>query len=553
MSNDTVSILLPELILVLTATFIYLAGAFVPGKKFWGIVALVGVVGSALTLSGQYEKRFFKPAEHAPIAEHADHAEHAPLLVADEGAVKGPLAVDLFGQYIRFLALLVGAVFVLVTSRPQNDKLVPEFVGTVLMSIAGLMLVGGAGELTVLFLGLELISIPTYVLLFLGRKDASGAESAAKYFFLSILSSAITLYGFSFLYGVGGSTRLDAIQAALSVSVAGEGTASLYAQLALVLIVAGLGFKIAAVPFHFYAPDVYQGTTHANAGLLAVLPKIAGIAALVRIVSIAMPGTEETGIRVAMILAIITMTLGNVVALWQDDIRRMLAYSSIAHAGYMLVGLAVASVAALNVRIPPQGKPLEISSDGIAAALFYVAVYSLATAGTFAGLTYLSGRRKQIDTLEDLAGVGRAFPATALALAVFMFSLTGLPPLAGFWGKLNLFRGAIDIALSDTKLANWFMVLSIVGVLNAAVSAAYYLRIIGAMYFREPTTTAPAEGGGSAKLATFLCAALTIYIGLAPSALGTGSNAAAEAARKYGTQAATAPAVKPPMAHHAAR
>ena len=552
MSNDTVSILLPELILVLTATFIYVAGAFIPGKKFWGIVALVGVVGSALALSGQYEKRFFKPAEHAPLIQHAEHVEHAPLLVATEGAVKGPLAVDLFGQYIRFLALLVGAVFVLVTSRPQNEKLVPEFVGTVLMSIAGLMLVGGAGELTILFLGLELISIPTYVLLFLGRKDGYGAESAAKYFFLSILSSAITLYGFSFLYGVGGSTRLDAIQAALSASVAGAGTASLYAQLALVLVVAGLGFKFAAVPFHFYAPDVYQGTTHANAGLLAVLPKIAGIAALVRIVSIAMPGTEETGIRVAMILAIITMTLGNVVALWQDDIRRMLAYSSIAHAGYMLVGLAVASVEALNARIP-SNKPLEISSDGIAAALFYVAVYSLATAGTFAGLTYLSGRKKQIDSLEDLAGVGRAFPATALAIAIFMFSLTGLPPLAGFWGKFGLFRGAIDIALSNTKLSNWFMVLSIVGVLNAAVSAAYYLRIIGTMYFREPNATAPAEGGGAAKLATFACASLVIYIGLAPGSLATGSNAAADAARKYGTQASTAPAVTPPAAHHASR
>lgn len=543
MSNDTVSILLPELILVLTATFIYLAGAFMPGKKFWGIVALVGVIAAAFVLQEQYH-HWFLPEGHTVPSPTAVH-DGVPVDQTTHGLVQGPLSVDLFGQYIRFLALLVGGIFVLTASRPQNEKLVPEYIGTVLMSIAGLMLVGGAGELTVLFLGLELISIPTYVLLFLGRKDASGAESAAKYFFLSILSSAITLYGFSFLYGVGGSTRLDEIHAALTASLAAGSSASLYAQLALVLVVAGLGFKIAAVPFHFYAPDVYQGTTHANAGLLAVLPKIAGIAALIRIVSIAMPGTEETGIRVTMILAVITMTLGNVVALWQENIRRMLAYSSIAHAGYMLVGLAV-DMAARNPNAPIK------AADGLGAALFYVAVYSLATAGTFAGLTYLSGRKKQIDTLEDLAGVGKLYPAAALAMAVFMFSLTGLPPLAGFWGKFSLFRGAIDIYLAGgTKLANWYLVLSVVGVLNAAVSAAYYLRIIGVMYFRDPSGTTKAEGGAGPKLAMFACAALTVFVGLAPSALSNGSNAAADAARISGRNAPTPPAVHAEPVRHA--
>ena len=539
MSNDTVSILLPELILVLTATFIYLAGAFMPGKKFWGAVALIGVVVSAVVLANQYHYWFLPAGAEVPTLTAA-HDGVAVDSSADGNTVKGPLAVDLFGQYIRFLALLIGGIFVLTAARPQSEKLVPEYIGTVLMAVAGLMLVGGAGELVVLFLGLELISIPTYVLLFLGRKDTAGAESAAKYFFLSILSSAITLYGFSFLYGVGGSTRLDAIQAALTASLANAGSASLYAQLALVLIVAGLGFKIAAVPFHFYAPDVYQGTTHANAGLLAVLPKIAGIAALIRIVSLAMPGTEETGIRVTMILAVITMTLGNVVALWQTDIRRMLAYSSIAHAGYMLVGLAV-DLASRNPHSPIP------AFDGVGAALFYVAVYSLATAGTFAGLTYLSSRTKQVDTLEDIAGIGRAYPGTALAIAVFMFSLTGLPPLAGFWGKLGLFRGSIDIYLAGTKLSTWYLVLSIVGVLNAAVSAAYYLRIIGVMYFREPNTSTKPEGGASPMLAMAACAVLTVFVGLAPNALSKGSAAAAEAARASGKLGvATAPV---PVAH----
>lgn len=508
MSSDTVSILLPELIVVLTATFIYVAGAFLPGKKFWGALALVGVAAAGFVLAGQSDKA-------------------AAVVAANEA---GPLAVDLMGRYVRGLALLVGAIFVLAAARPQNESLIPEYVGTVLMAVAGLMLVGGARELTLLFLGLELISIPTYILLYLGRRDGASAESAAKYFFLSVLSSAVTLYGFSYLYGVGGSTRLDVVQAAMSKAlVTPQTTGSLFAQLALVLIFAGLGFKIAAVPFHFYAPDVYQGTTHVNAGLLAVLPKIAGIAALVRIASIAMPGVEETGLRVTMILALLTMTLGNVVALWQNDVRRMLAYSSIAHAGYMLVGLAVDYAANKSV------DPTLSDVDGVGAALFYVAVYSLATAGSFAAFAYLGGRDKQIDTLDDLAGVGRKFPAVALAVSVFMFSLTGLPPLAGFWGKFALFSGAVKVGLAGSesvKLSSWFIVLSIVGVLNAAVSAAYYLRIIGVMYFRESSNSAArGEGGSGARLAAFACALLVMAVGLAPSRLSQDSQNASRSAR----------------------
>ncbi|MBA4020626.1 MAG: proton-translocating NADH-quinone oxidoreductase subunit N [Pirellula sp.] len=507
-SSDTVSILLPELIVVLTATFIYVAGAFLPGKKFWGALALVGVAAAGFVLAGQSEKA-------------------AAVVAANEA---GPLAVDLMGRYVRGLALLVGAIFVLAAARPQNESLIPEYVGTVLMAVAGLMLVGGARELTLLFLGLELISIPTYILLYLGRRDGASAESAAKYFFLSVLSSAITLYGFSYLYGVGGSTRLDIIQAAMAKAlVTPATTGALFAQLALVLVFAGLGFKIAAVPFHFYAPDVYQGTTHTNAGLLAVLPKIAGIAALVRIASIAMPGVEETGLRVTMILALLTMTLGNVVALWQDNIRRMLAYSSIAHAGYMLVGLAV------DFAAHKSDDPALQDVDGIGAALFYVAVYSLATAGSFAAFAYLGSRDKQVDTIDDLAGVGGKFPAVALAIAVFMFSLTGLPPLAGFWGKFALFSGAVKVGLAgaeSVKLSSWFIVLSIVGVLNAAVSAAYYLRIIGVMYFRESSTSAArGEGGSGARLAAFSCALLVIAVGLAPSRLSQDSQDAATSAR----------------------
>lgn len=509
-SAATIRILTPELIVVLAATFIYVAGAFLPNRKFWGILGVASIIAAGCTLIGQYNHLFWP------------HGATEPVLAV---AVGGPLAVDMLGLYVRLLALVVGAVFVLLVTRPPNEELIPEIVGTVMMAVAGLMLVGGARDLTLLFLGLELISIPTYVLLFLGRRDGASAESAAKYFFLSILSSGITLYGFSFLYGVGGSTRLDHIQAALAKASALAESAPLYAQLALVLIVAGLGFKIAAVPFHFYAPDVYQGTTNPNAGILAVLPKIAGIAALVRVVSVAMPGTEETGVRILMIVSILTMTLGNVVALWQDDIRRMMAYSSIAHAGYMLVGLAV------DASLRTKGMKVE-NVDGVAAALFYVAAYSLATGGLFAALTYLGGRDRSIDKVDDLAGVGRANPFAAICGAIFLFSLAGLPPLPGFWGKFALFSGAVKVGLAgDPKLSGWFIALAVIGMLNAAVAAAYYLRLVGAMFFRPAEGPAPTAAGSCRLAATVICLLLSLWISFGPGELSTASGGASQSAR----------------------
>lgn len=530
MSAETIRILTPELIVVLAATFIYVAGAFLPNRKIWGPLGVAAIIAAGVTLVGQYERLFWQPGGHGPSL---------------TAAVGGPLAVDLMGQYVRLLALVVGGVFVLLVTRPQNEDLTPEVVGTLLMAVAGLMLAGGSRDLVLLFLGLELISIPTYVLLFLGRRDGASAESAAKYFFLSILSSGITLYGFSFLYGVGGSTQLDVIQAALQKSFDLYKSVPLYAQLALVLVTAGLGFKIAAVPFHFYAPDVYQGTTNANAGILAVLPKIAGIAALVRIVSVAMPGTEETAVRVLMILALVTMTLGNVTALWQDDIRRMMAYSSIAHAGYMLVGLAVDFASR-------SGGVKDV--DGVGATLFYVVAYSLATAGLFAALSAMGTPERSVDKVDDLAGIAKSRPFLALCAAVFLFSLAGLPPLPGFWGKFTIFSGAVKVGLGgDTaatadavqgaaNLSGWFLFVAIVGMLNAAISAGYYLRLIGAMFFRTrvgdevPCTKCPC-----ARVATIVCLALSLWITLRPGGLLTASDGASRAARAIPVAAAPAP------------
>ncbi|HJT32269.1 MAG TPA: NADH-quinone oxidoreductase subunit N, partial [Pirellulales bacterium] len=345
------------------------------------------------------------------------------------------------------------------------------------------------------------------------------------YFFVSVLSSALTLYGFSFLYGIGGSTDLAALQAALTDSAS---RMSSLGMVALVLVFAGIGFKITAVPFHFYAPDVYQGTTNGNAGVLAVLPKIAGFVALMRIVAVAMPGLEAYGWKIALVLSVFTMTLGSVLGLWQDNIRRLLAYSSIGHAGYMLIGLAVGLAAAR----PAAGEAAAF--DGLGALLFYLALYALATTGAFAALTFLGGDGKQIDDVDELAGLGRSHPLTAIFLAIFMFSLAGIPPLAGFWGKFTIFGSALNLdeaGLAEPRIRTWFLALAVIGVLNAAIAAAYYLRIVAVMYFRSPVQTPRGTGGRGAAISAALCAVLIVLLGVFPSPLVSEATEASVAVR----------------------
>src|SRR5438874_6132475 len=361
---------------------------------------------------------------------------------------------------------------------------------------AGLMITALANELVLLFLGLELISIPTYVLLFLGRRDRASGEATMKYFYLSILSSALLLYGFSLLYGLGKTTLLagtvahPGIRASLTALSPTAPLAPL-ASLALVLITAGLGFKLTIAPLQSYAPDVYQGTTSANAGLLAVAPKIAAIVGFIRLVIVAMPAVADFAWQLALILAILTMTIGNVCALWQRNVRRLMAYSSIAHGGYLLIGLAAAAAATTTGQAAYRG--------GTAAMLFYVAVYALATMGTFAALAYLGSSQREVNDVDELAGLARSQPVVAGALAVFMFSLAGLPPLAGFWGKLNLFGSAIQLATSGAAgVSLWFTILAVIGALNAAVAAAYCLRIVAVMYFQSASIPLAAAGGVTA-------------------------------------------------------
>lgn len=475
---QTISAMLPEIFLIFMATTIYLVGAFVRMPRAW----LAITVGAEL------------------VAAYLAYFD-----ASGQTAIHGPIIADSFGDTIRWLATSTGLLLVLAGARTAEGKLSTEYLGSLLLVSAGIMLVGRANELVFLFLGLELITIPTYMLLFLGRNGRGTAESTAKYFYLSVLSSVILLYGLSWIYGLSGTTTLVALEPGTkTIQTAFMGAPTALGNIALVLVLAGLGFKIAAVPFHFYAPDVYQGVSHSNAALLSIAPKMAGMVALVRLVVIAMPGSNPMVWQMLLVMAIVTMTLGNVAALWQTDLRRLMAYSSIAHSGYMLIGLAAYTAASTSQ-----------AYGGVAAVLFYLCVYSLATVGFFAALSFLGDDEESVRSVSDLAGLAKNQPVIAGAIAIFMFSLAGIPPLAGFWGKLTLLTSSIDVALhhSDPNVGRWFLALAAVGGINAAIAAAYYLRIISVMFFQSNDNRLRGTNGWQAA-AVGAAASLIVVLGL---------------------------------------
>ena len=584
MTTETIYLVLPELVLLVLAVLVYVAGAFVEARKGWGWIAAGAIALSAAVLTWQgilplpaAEGQGEGSAAAAAVADddsgatdsHDPDRDQWPQLykagvasqrVSDSSArgsaAEGPVTADPLARYVRWLALVFGILLVLQVSHPRAAAGMPEYLGSLLLIITGLMLTTVAQDLVLLFVALELISIPTYIVLYLGRipkrgqaprdgvfvaetsagarsqspfwgsRDAAAQEAAAKYFFLSILASAMLLYGFAFLYGAAGSTDLGAVRRAL----AGQGTPAQFPALtrvAMVLVVAGLSFRLAAVPFHFYAPDVYQGTTYANGALLSVVPKAAALVALVRLVAIAMsaaPGIEAYAWRAALALSVLTMTLANVVGLWQDNLRRLLAYSSIAQAGYMLVGLA-AGLATLGSAS---------RWDGLSAMLFYLAAYAPPTLGSFAVLAYLGRPVQPLVAVDELAGLGRTRPLAAAVLSLFMFSLAGIPPLAGFWGKLLVFGSAFAAGTNGVaagaSLQPWFIGLAVIGVLNAAVAATYYLRVVAVMYFRTPLATPRAQGGPGPWAAAWICAVLVVAVGVYPGGLLRESNRASPTA-----------------------
>jgi len=529
-SLDTFTLLAPEIVLVLAALAAYLGGAFA-GLRFGWLVAAAGIVAAMLVTRGQ----------------------------AADPAFSAGIAIDPFSTYIRWTVLGLGLLLCLVQSGDLFATAVSrgpglhrggtcEEAGTFLLLLAGLSLVGVAADLVLLFVGLELVSIPTYILLGLKRTDARGQEASLKYFFLSLVASAIFLYALVCLYGIGGSTDLGAIAARLEAESTGR-TVQALLPLAIGLGVVGAAFRLAAVPMHFYAPDVYEGTSPGNAALLSTLPKVAGIVVLARLLAVIGPtATPELLWRLLVVLAALTMTVGNVMALWQTNLRRLLACSSIAHAGYLLVGIAAAAAA-------PSVAPGLLATGGLSATLFYLATYAIATIGVFGALAYLGHRwpewtsgsgprppREEISTVDDLDGLSGTNPVAACAIAVFLLSLAGIPPLPGFWGKLTLALAALGVdgnaAIDLGSRRGWFVGLAVLLVLNAAIAAAYYLRLIVAMYFKTTKRGVQADGGLAAGIAMLACLVLVVLTVLPQRLLTAASRAGDSLAPQAAARAA---------------
>ena len=350
-----------------------------------------------------------------------------------------------------------------------------EYYGFILLSLAGMMVMVSAADLLTIYLGMELMSLSLYVLAGFKRFEARSLEAAAKYFVLGAFSSGMLLYGISLLYGASGSTRLSAIAAAVSA----RGLDDPMLAIAMVLLAVGFGFKIAAVPFHMWTPDVYEGSPTSVTAFMAVASKAASFAAFLRVFLEGLGGLKANWYALFLILCLATLALGNVVAIVQTNIKRMLAYSSIANAGYALIGAVVAGYV-------PASR--DTQAFGLSSVMLYLAIYSFMTLGAFAIIAMLRKGGVEGDEIEDYAGLAKRQPVAAFLMLAFMASLAGIPPTAGFIGKFYLFMAAVKADLA------W---LAVVGVLFAAVSAYYYLRVVMVMYMREPETA-----GAESRLAT---------------------------------------------------
>ncbi len=416
----------------------------------------------------------------------------------DVTASRGLLAIDGFALFFKEI-ILVSTGLTLMMSAPYlriEGVRAGEYYFLILCAALGMMFMASGVDLITLFIGLETMAVSFYVLAGYLKPSPRSNEAAVKYFLLGAFSLGILLYGMSILYGVTGSTRLDEIAAAL----AGQDR-SLPLLLAVILLVAGLGFKIAAVPFHMWAPDVYEGAPTPVTAFLSVGSKAASFAMLLRIFIEGLPALTPDWQFVFALLAVVTMTVGNIAAITQSNIKRMLAYSSIAHAGYVLVGIVAAT------------------ERGVAAALVYLWVYLFMQLGAFMIVTMLRRRDVIGDELKDMSGLFLRSPAAACAMLVFMLSLGGIPPTAGFMGKVFVFGAAIDAG---------FIWLAVVGVVNSAISLFYYIRVVVFMWIKEEVLGSAISVGPAMAIGLLIAAAGSVFFGIYPQPLFEHAQAAAD-------------------------
>jgi NADH-quinone oxidoreductase subunit N len=424
-------------------------------------------------------------------------------------AFGGMLIVDGYAAFLNLVVLLAALIGVLISLEylPEAGIERGEYYALLLFTTSGMMLMASAADLIVVFLALELLSIPLYVLAGFARPLLASEESAMKYFLLGAFASGFLLYGIALTYGATRTTALDGVVAVLQ----DPSTTSPLALLGMGLIVVGLGFKVAAVPFHMWTPDVYHGAPTPVTGFMSVGAKVGGFAAMLRVLLGAFPALAVEWGVVIQVIAGLTMILGNVVAISQTNVKRMLAYSSIAHAGYILMAVAASAVspqASSGLASATELIGTSAARAGVSAALFYLLAYAFTNLGAFAVVIALEREHTTGPSLDDFAGLGKARPILALAMALFMLSLTGVPPSAGMVGKFFLFQAAINSGL---------IALAIVAGVTTLISAFYYLRVVVIMYMRE--------GEAQVTLGPALTAALavtalgTLALGIVPTPL----------------------------------
>jgi NADH-quinone oxidoreductase subunit N len=417
------------------------------------------------------------------------------------------LVADGYTTFFNVLFLISAMIGILLSvDYLETEKISHgEFYALVLLSTCGMMIMAAATDLIAVFLGLEVLSIALYILAGYAREKLSSEESALKYFLLGSFASAFFLYGIALIYGASGATNLRDIASAIQAQSAGEGSrALLFAGTALLIV--GFGFKVAIVPFHVWTPDVYEGAPTMVTAYMSVGAKAAGFAAFLRVFTDALVAVRPQAAIVMAILAALTLIVGNVGAIVQSNIKRMLAYSSIAHAGYLMIGL---TAAALN------------APGAVPAVLFYTVAYTVTNLGAFAVILALRRRGEEVLEMEDYRGLGFKYPVLGALMSLFMISLAGIPPTVGFLGKLYLFAAALQ-----TIDLTWLVVL---GVLTSVVSVYYYLGVVKQMYM-EPADAKTAETGRvpSAYLAVGLglTGLATLLLGILPSGVLQGALAA---------------------------
>lgn len=456
--------LLPLFIVIGTGLLVVILDLFVADKKSLGWLSLIGVILAAVVSSMQQGIAGFDPT-FQNVAISDGYANFYNLIFMSTAALSILVAMGYLGR----VGLQKG-----------------EYYALLLFATSGMMAMAMATDLMVVFIGLETMSIALYIMSALNRHSRPSGEAGIKYFLMGAFASSFLLYGMALTYGATGSTNFNEIAGVLSA-----GTVAPMAMLGLGLMLVGFAFKVAAVPFQWWTPDVYHGAPTAVTTFMSVGAKAAGFATLMRLLMVSFPASTADWQLIIAILAVLTMTLGNVAALAQKDVKRMLAYSSIAHAGYLLVGVAAGT------------------TEGVSSVLFYLLVYAFMNIGAFAVVGVLEQKNAVGTKLAEYAGLATRNPWLAAVMAVFLFSLTGFPPLAGFWGKFYLFRAAVNADLT------W---LAVVAVINSGIAAFYYLGVVVQMYMKPAEDGAPESSVQPAtQIALAVAGIAVVLIGLIPA------------------------------------